>query len=315
MNKIKLLTGQFLVIIISILLIEVILRVINSDMNNYDIEMWRYAKELKVKDSLLGHRHLNNKSSVLQGVEVKLNSKGMRSDEFNKDDKKILFLGSSISLGWGIKNKDSYPQKIQRQLTLDSLEFKVLNASIGNYNTYRYVNNFLLNLDDLNPELIVVNYFINDAEALPIGSSNWFVQNSQLVATLSITIKKVFSKSGIDLKSYYLDLYKEDNTSFLEMKNSLIKLSEYSKSTNIPVLMTVIPDIHFLEYYPFNSIHEKMKSISKELGFIHHDLLPSLEGISFNDLEIIKGDSHPNELGHSKISSSLYPEIIKILKN
>jgi lysophospholipase L1-like esterase len=315
MNKIKLLTGQFLVLIISILLIEVILRVINSDMNNYDIEMWRYAKELKVKDSLLGHRHLNNKSSVLQGVEVKLNSKGMRSDEFKMDSKKILFLGSSISLGWGVDNKDSYPQKIQRQLTLDSFDYKVLNASIGNYNAYRYVNNFLLNLDELNPELIVVNYFINDAEALPVGSSNWFVQNSQLVATLSITIKKILSKSGIDLKSYYLDLYKDDNTSFLEMKNSLIKLSEYSKSTNIPVLMTVIPDIHFLEDYPFNSIHDKMKSISKELGFKYHDLLPSLEGISFNNLEIIKGDSHPNELGHSKISSSLYPEIIKILKN
>ena len=57
-----------------------------------------------------------------------------------------------------------------------------------------------------------------------------------------------------------------------------------------------------------------MKSISEELGFKFHDLLPSLQGIPFNELQIIQGDSHPNELGHFKISQSLYPKIKEIIK-
>ena len=43
-----------------------------------------------------------------------------------------------------------------------------------------YVNNFLSNQKDLNPELIVINYFINDVETLSIGTSNWLIKNSQL---------------------------------------------------------------------------------------------------------------------------------------
>ena len=48
--------------------LEVALRVKNSSMRNYDIEMWRYAKELKVRSQnpALGHVHLKNKSALLQ---------------------------------------------------------------------------------------------------------------------------------------------------------------------------------------------------------------------------------------------------------
>lgn len=313
MRVIKTVFYQVLILVTSIIIIEGIIRVVNSDMKNYDIEMWRYANELKIQDSILGHNHLKNKSSILQNVEIKLNSKGMRSDEFEINDKKILFLGSSISLGWGVEQKDSYPGIIQTKLLSDSINYKVLNGSIGNYNTFRYVNNFLLNQTDVEPKVIVINYFINDAETLPINSSNWLIKNSQLFATLTITYKKLFSKSGFDLKQYYNDLYKNDNQSFLEMKESLNKLSEYSKQRNISVLLTVIPDIHFLEDYPFETIHKKLKIITEELGFEYHDLLPSLKGLSFNELQIIQGDSHPNEKGHSKMAESLYPKIKELI--
>lgn len=313
MINLKSIIIQSFIVLISLVSIELILRVINSDMKNYDIEMWRYANTLKTQDPVLGHKHVKNKEAILQGVKIKLNSEGMRSDEFDDNEKKILFLGSSISLGWGIHQDDAYPEIIQKKLLSDSLEYKVLNGSIGNYNTYRYVNNFLSNHKNLNPELIVVNYFINDAETLPINQSNWLIKNSQLFATLTITYKKLSSKSGFDLKTYYRELYKDDNLSFMKMKESLLKLSKYSKETSTPVLLTVIPDIHFLEDYPFNLIHTKMKDISEELGFEYHDFLPSLEGIPFHELQIIRGDSHPNEMGHSKMGQSLYLRLKELI--
>ena len=315
MKIIKLVLYQFLILITSIVIIEGIIRFINSDMKNYDIEMWRYANELKIQDPVLGHKHISDKTEILQGVEIKLNSKGMRSAEFNVNDKKILFLGSSISLGWGIEQKDSYPEIIQTKLFADSLDYKVLNGSIGNYNTFRYVNNFLSNQIDIFPEVIVINYFINDAETLPIGKPNWLIKNSQLFATLKMTFKKLSSKSEFDLKSYYRNLYEDESQSFIEMKKSLNKLSEYSIKTNTKILLTVIPDIHFLENYPFEKIHEKIKILSEELGFEYHDLLPTLKNIPFEKLQIIPGDSHPNEFGHQRISESLYPKIKEIISN
>jgi hypothetical protein len=51
---------------------ELVLRIKNSSMKNYDIEMWRYAKELKIpsQDSSLGHEHVKNASALLQSVDI-----------------------------------------------------------------------------------------------------------------------------------------------------------------------------------------------------------------------------------------------------
>ena len=45
---------------------EAVLRIKNMSMQNYDIEMWRYAKELKTPsaDPALGHEHIKNSSAL-----------------------------------------------------------------------------------------------------------------------------------------------------------------------------------------------------------------------------------------------------------
>ena len=315
MKNIKFISSQIIIIFISFFIIEFTLRIINSDMTNYDIEMWRYSKELKISDPILGHKHVNGKSSILQNVEIKLNSDGMRSNKIDSTKKSILFIGSSISLGWGVEFNKIYPQLIQNNFITDSLNYQVLNGSVGNYNTYRYVNNFLSNQKNVKPDYLVVNYFINDSETLPVGESNWFIKNSQLCATLSLTLRKVLSKKGGDLKDYYKNLYSDQNKGFIEMKQSLKKLSEYGRENDLPIFLLLIPDIHFLEDYPFKIINKKMKSLSSEFNFIYFDLLPSLDGTPFKQLQIIEGDSHPNKLGHQKISESLYPFIKQTLIN
>src|ERR1700722_5988393 len=58
---------------------ELVLRMKNSTMKNYDVEMWRYAKELKVSspDPDLGLEHVKNASARLQSVEIRLNEWGL----------------------------------------------------------------------------------------------------------------------------------------------------------------------------------------------------------------------------------------------
>src|SRR5688572_429415 len=99
-------------IVIALLLSEAILRVKNSSMTNYDIEMWRYARELKVRspDPALDFVHLKNKSAVLQNVEIRLNEWGLRGDAVpavSPDKRRILFLGASTTLGWGVHEEDT----------------------------------------------------------------------------------------------------------------------------------------------------------------------------------------------------------------
>jgi len=44
-------------------------------MNNYDIEMWRYARELKVpsENPTLGHEHVAGDQALLQSTDIRIN--------------------------------------------------------------------------------------------------------------------------------------------------------------------------------------------------------------------------------------------------
>lgn len=314
MKKIKDILISILILFIGLIVVELALRLINSDMRNYDIEMWKYAKALKTQDPVLGHVHKKNQESTLQNVKIKLNSLGMRSPEPNADKKKILFLGSSISLGWGIENKESFAEIVNTRLRDEGLNYQVLNASVGNYNTFRYVENFLRNQTAIDPEVIVINYFINDAEMLPMGSGNFLLKNSELAASLTIAIKKMLANKGEGLQEHYNALYDPDNEGYQIMENSLAKLAQYAKSNKIKVYLVIIPDIHFLQDYPFSAVHTKMKTISNNYGFEFIDLFDTLENINFDQLQIIPGDSHPNEFGHKLIGNKLSEVLILDLK-
>ena len=122
-NKSPSLVSSILVFIVTIVLLagilEVFLVIKNSDGKNYDIEMWKYSRELKRISSNpdLGHEHTPNKSANLQNVDIHINSMGMRGAEVNSQaDLKILCLGSSITFGWGVEQDKIYPELLKKDL-------------------------------------------------------------------------------------------------------------------------------------------------------------------------------------------------------
>jgi len=124
---------------------EIALRIKNSSMTNYDIEMWRYAKELKQPspDPVRGHEHLKNASAVLQSVNVRTNDWGLRGGPVaprQAGTRRILVLGDSITLGWGVAEEDVLTSRLQKMFDSDGEKVEVLNAGVGNYNAERYID-------------------------------------------------------------------------------------------------------------------------------------------------------------------------------
>jgi lysophospholipase L1-like esterase len=305
-------------IVVALVTGETLLRLKNANMKNYDIEMWRYSKDIKrqSENPVLGHEHAPSSSAKLQSVNIRINSDGLRGEDLKPKktgEKRILFLGSSITLGWGVEEEETLTERLSHMFEMEKNPTKVLNAGIGNYNTVRYVEQFLTQHAHLDPDLIVVQYFVNDAEVLQFTKGSWVLRNSQLGVTLWTAYNRLFTKSGEEaLIDHYKSIYNPKNKGFKDMVAALARLSTVAKEKNIPIVLAMTPDIHNLRDYPFDFIHNAIAKISSDLGFNYVDLLPAFAGQDAKEFWSMLGDPHPNATGHKLMADILYPVLKSI---
>ena len=294
---------------------EVLLRLKNSSMNNYDIEMWRYAKELKRRspDPALDFDHVSAKSAVLQGIDIRLNEWGLRGNPVSAlpaDGRRILLLGGSITLGWGVPEQDTLAAQLEKSLREAGQKVQVLNAGVGNYNAERYVSRFFKKHAQLQPSDIVVQYFLRDAEDLPPGGGNFLLRNSQLAVTLWIAYHRLFDKKGEQtLVEHYRKIYQHDAPGFLVMKAKLKELAEHARANRVRLYLAMTPDVHNLVDYKLAFVHDIMQQVASELGYTYIDLLPAMRGRKPEELFAMPGDPHPNALGHKLMAEALLPVV------
>lgn len=296
---------------------ELVLRLKNSSMANYDIEMWRYAKELKQQspDPALDFDHVPSRSAELQKVEIRLNEKGLRGGPLRppaEGERRILFLGGSITLGWGVPEPDTISSVLQRMLNDAGVKAQVLNGGVGNYNTERYVSRFFKTLTDLQPTDIVVQYFLRDAEELPPGGGNLLLRHSELAVTLWIAYHRLFDRSGEQtLVDHYRKVYQPGAPGFQVMQAELKRLADYAAAHNIRIYLGMTPDVHNLIDYKFGFVHDTMRRLAQADGYLFVDFLPVLSGRPPEQLFAMPGDPHPNALGHRLMAEALFPVITK----
>jgi lysophospholipase L1-like esterase len=293
---------------------EALLRLKNASMKNYDIEMWRYAKELKTlsPNPSLGHEHLPNASAVLESVLIRTNAWGLRGGQITErpapGTRRILILGSSIALGWGVDEDKTVSALLQRKFDAAQQKVEVLNAGIGNYNTERYVEHFLLRLTPLKPTDILVLAFVRDGEELSPGGGNFLLRNSELAVTIWTASSRLFGAAGEkSLVDLYRAVYAPHSQALAVMQEEFAKLADYAKAHDIRVTLAMVPDVHSLESYPLGFVHDIFAATSRKLGFTYVDLLPALQGLTPEEVWAMPGDPHPNARGHAIMADAIYP--------
>jgi lysophospholipase L1-like esterase len=292
---------------------ELMIRLKNSSMNNYDIEMWRYSRELKTPspDPALDFDHVHSRSALLQHVDIRVDNWGLRGPDVAAPEsgkRRILLLGGSITLGWGVPESDTLSSQLQQKFQAAGEDVQVLNAGVGNYNAERYVSRFFKELTGLQPTDIVVHYFLRDAEQLPPGGGNLLLRNSELAVTLWIAYHRLLDRQGeASLVDHYREVYQPDAPGFIAMKQNLRRLADYAEQNHIRIYLAMVPDVHNLIDYKFNFVHELMRNLAREDGYTFIDLLPALQGRPPAELWAMPGDPHPNALGHRLMADALFP--------
>lgn len=293
---------------------EILLRVWFRFATSYDVEMTRYANELKVAaaDPRIGHVHRPNRRLRLMDVTVETNSDGLRDREYpvaRTGARRIVFLGDSLTFGWGVEKRETFEQRLEEALSAVH-PTEVLNFGAGNYNTEQQVALFMEKGLKYRPDGVVVFYFINDAEPTPHRSSWAFLGRSRLVTLLWSRGKALASRSSAarSWRAYYAGLYREGQPGWEATKRAFLRLRDVCRERSIRLQVVFLPELHDPARYPFREEHRKVAEFLGRNGVESLDLAPSFASIAApRRLWVAPDDAHPNAAAHALIAKHLIP--------
>lgn len=315
-------------VLLSLAMIELAARWVLDDGMQFDLEMWKYANDLKrvSANPEISHEHEPGAGGGLyMGVPVKINAQGLRDREYASVEKepgvvRTLMLGDSLTFGWGVRVEDTPSKLLEALLNRNSggKRQEVINSGVGNYNTSMEVAYFLEKGYAWQPDVVVLNYFINDAEPTPIRHGNFIVENSY-AAVLALSAIDQISRSYFgraDWRAYYQDLYRPDAEGWSKTKSAIEKLAAYCAEHQIKLVIANYPELHVLDDYPFPDATNAVSGVAQLLLVPFIDLLPAVKAEVPATLWVSPGDAHPNATANRKYAAliqsrleQLYPEL------
>ncbi|MCC7048155.1 MAG: SGNH/GDSL hydrolase family protein [Alphaproteobacteria bacterium] len=294
-----LVTGGLIVLALEFLVVPVI-----DDGMQYDLEMWKYARHVKrvSEDPELGHAHRANRQARLMGVDVSTNALGLRDRDIDLPKKptmkRVLMLGDSITFGWGVPQELAVPQRLDRALRAEGVE--VINSGVGNYNTRMEVEYFLTEGYKLKPDIVVLNYFINDAEPTPSYDYSALEKYSRAYAYFSSRWDSAMRSLGTarqtDWKTYYRGLY-DDGTNpggWAAAAKAIERVADFCREHNIKFLIVDYPELRELRPYPFTEVSARLRALAERVGVPYLNLLDSVQNEPPASLWVTVPDPHPN---------------------
>jgi len=308
--------AAFCCILVVALIVEGYARLVVDDGMDFHFEMWKYAKDIKTisHDPLIGHRHAPNREAILMGVHFQTNSMGLRGSELSYERtpgvKRIVLLGDSLTVGWGVPIEQTFSWRIGEMYRDQGLPIEVVNTGVGNWNTIQEVQYFFTEAYKYRPDVVVLNFFANDAEPIsPERTPSWFTRNCYscvfLTGRSDTLLRQLFGKT--DFSDYYLGLYGEGETKgWLEASAAIKKLSAYCRANGISLLIANLPELHNVQNYPFDKITALVKGVADKYGDEFLDLLPYLEDEESSKLWVTRPDPHPNGLANALIAEGLF---------
>lgn len=304
------------------LFFETSLRLFYPFYSNFNTEMWRYSTKIKTLSDVSGvsHGHMPDKESILYGVNIKTNSIGFRDYEYDlekpADIKRIIVLGDSITLGWGVDLSQSYPKILEKMLNEESSvknkKYEILNSAVGNYNTEMEVN-IIKEYLYLDPDAVIVGFFPNDAEKTMMIKPGIIYQLKKRlyfypffwdrVMRLRYLFANKENKYDSKIHNFYLDEYKGKERIDLAFS----ELKSLSQSQNFSVYILIIP-VFYNEFDDYNLlyVHQFVKGLCIKYNFECIDTFNNFKNYALKDIIISYEDAHPNVVGHKIIAESIY---------
>ncbi|MBF0504787.1 MAG: hypothetical protein HQL14_06765 [Candidatus Omnitrophica bacterium] len=294
-----------LVLLISLLIVEVCVRAFLRYHLVYDVEMAKYAMNI-VEEG--GYRFYKPNISIkVMGVWIHTNADGFRGKDYpvaRTHQKRIIFLGSSFLLGWGVKEEDTFHNILESNLS-KIYPTQIINTGMINYNTDQETHLFIAKGLKYHPDKVVVFWVGSDVMPTPHKSKWRFLGHSQFI-TLCWSFSHILAEhldAAKSYKFYYSGQYKEGAPGLVRAKEAILELKDVCRKNHILLQVVMMPDLHNLANYPFKKGYRMIQGFFRDNGIDVLDVTPFFS--KWHDptaLWVSLDDAHPNKIAHQLIA-------------
>lgn len=248
-------------------------------------------------------------------IPLYINSKGLRDDEKSLMKPKIIFLGDSFTMGWGVGQEESFSSVFEKKTRLNTL-----NAGISSYGTAReYL--LLKRLDIDSTKLIVIQFHDTDFE-----ENRYYIEHNSLPKRDKWFYDQNV-KNNMQAKLYYPFKYFNSFVKnlvfyFKELRNSKIGIDAYENGAKdffsiVNQIQKIYKGKILITY--LGSFQTTNACIDVFNRYAKKNAINNVKFIDFskklNHKDYFFYDDHLNKHGHEIVGREIATEYQKMIKS
>ncbi len=285
----------------------------------YDVEMWRYARQIKMLSRFPGvvEEQRPNASAFLMGAKVRTEEHGFRLPDPGTEARRrpgnrlAVALGDSLTFGWGVPEGQTFPDQLERLLSArcpaaGGRAVTVANAGIGNCNTSMEVQRYKLRIRPyLHPDWVILGFSFNDAEPDAVPDTNPLYWHSALLSLAAARMQKQTDPKLANYNAYYVGLFREGQPGWDRTKAALRELGAMLHADGVPGTLFLMPELHDPHDAGIAEAFSRVAAVGREAGFEVIDPAPDFPPGSGERYWVSHEDAHPNAAAQAIYARSL----------
>lgn len=278
-------------------LLELVFRLLPAP-DGFRERVTAFSEAVLTDDPTLGHRVVPGSSVEVGGVSYRFSIEGNRGPAPEAPEGRVLLIGDSVAMGWGVAEADTFAARLQQALGVE-----VVNAAVLGYGITQEAAWLEELLPRFAPRRVLVAYYPNDPEAIgEAGGSSW----SAAWRFLGPRLKALGVSLGLvdTATEHHAALHAPGSEGWARVEAGLQRIAEACQAHGVRCGVALLPEL-LTQPYPLADVHARVAAAARERGLEVTDLAPAVADTELSTLWVAPDDSHPNAAGHALYAGAL----------
>jgi len=231
---------------------------------------------------------------------------------------RIACVGDSHTFGFGVESHAAWPAQLARLLNENGAPIEVINCGVNAYDTLQEALWLERHVMSYEPDLVLLQYFVNDAWARNVGNQQAPVQRDWLLdlshprregwvralrdvsAAADLVLDGIFRRRNVEAYSTNrISAYAEGSPGWIRSRAALLRMRAYVEEQGGSFAVVLFPFMHRVdEHFTSHAAFQIVRAFCEQHEVVVYDAAPAFGNESNAVLRVSEHDNHASARAH-----------------